>query len=353
MNYTHWQLNTTNNQTITTNRIISYDSEFVRERSYYPKLALIQLHQPHWTQAQLHDPLENDLSPIWQSLLNHPAPIVMHAGYQDLELMLAETGRLPQSIRDTQIGFSLFQPQKAIGYAGLIQHYLGIDLDKTETRSDWLARPLTQSQLNYAADDVGLLSRVYPMLVADLARLDRLTWWQEESTTLLTMQTQIHEELHWYKLRTAPQKLRKNHIPIAEALITLREYYAAEKDLPRRKILADEAIVSIALHQPRNYMDLAEYLHEEHIILTDANLVTEAFSKALNNEIPQKPRAPRLDVAQRRQVEKLEKMVYQIAIELNISSDTLATPKQIRDQIAYGESPLIKGWRKNIFEQLL
>ena len=224
MIHTPWQYATTN-ATYDPARILCYDSEFVRERSYIPKLALVQTCQPGGS-AQLYDPLEGDIP--WATILLHPAPLVMHAAAQDLELMQLCGGALPATIRDTQIGFALCSPHLAASYATLVEHYLGIVPDKSQTRSDWLARPLNAAQLDYAADDVGLLARLYPLLVADLQRLGRLAWWAEESATQLARQQQTRDAWHWYRLQGAPQ-LRHDDKPVAQILVEARERLAAQQ----------------------------------------------------------------------------------------------------------------------------
>ena len=231
MNHTPWQ-HATADTTYDPARILCYDSEFVRERSYIPKLALVQTCQPGGN-AHLYDPLDGADAVPWHNILHHPAPVVLHAGAQDLELMQLCGGALPATIRDTQTGFALCSPHLAVSYAALVEHYLGIAPDKSQTRSDWLARPLNAAQLDYAADDVGLLARLYPLLVADLQRLGRLAWWAEESAAQLARQQQPREAWHWYRLQGAPQ-LRHDDKPAAQILVEARERIAAARDLAAR-----------------------------------------------------------------------------------------------------------------------
>lgn len=347
MNHTFWRQQ--DSCALSPRRIVSYDSEFVREKSYYPKLALIQLHQPDWRQAILCDPLAADLAPLWAQLSAHKAPVVLHAGSQDLELMHAACGNLPAEIRDTQIGFALLSEHRAISYASLVLHYLGIELDKTETRSDWLSRPLTDAQCGYAADDVGLLSRLYPLLTADLAAKGRLDWWREDSAALLQAQTEPNEPIHWYKLRTAPQLLRRSHLPAAEALVQLREQLAADSDLPRRHIMPDEQLVKIALAMPKSWLELAEHLHEDHRMLCDAALANDCFQRFQAEAPPEKPRTARSSAAEKQQYARLEKFIAAAAADLGIHPDTIAPPRQMRSYLACPDTaPINRGWRASI-----
>ncbi len=349
MSYTPWQASSAD-FTLTDKRIVCYDSEFVREHFYYPKLALVQLYQPDWQQARLFDPTVQDLSVLWRNIIQHNAPIVMHAGIQDLELMQTVTGELPSQIRDTQLGFALCHPVPRIGYADMVRHYLDILLPKTATRSDWLLRPLRQEQYDYAADDVGLLSRIYPLLSAELASLGRLSWWQEECAYALSYQHEVTEPYHWYKLRGAPQKLRVAHYSAAEALVNIREQMAAKMDLPRRKVLSDEKLIAIALQKPTNAADVAEHLAESHLMLSDIAMVEDAFERHYKQPVVRQKRALRLNQQQKNRFYQLEKYVRHTAHDLGISRETLATPSQMREWLIKPEdAALNRGWRQPFF----
>ena len=330
-------------------RILCYDSEFVRERSYIPKLALVQTCQPG-SEAQLYDPLNGDVP--WASILQHPAPIVLHAATQDLELMQLCAGGLPTSIRDTQTGFALCTPKLAVSYAALVEHYLGIAPDKSQTRSDWLARPLQPAQLDYAADDVGLLARLYPLLVADLHRLGRLDWWAEESAAQLARQRQPREPWHWYRLQEAPQ-LQHADKPAAQILVEARERLAAAHDLPRRAIMSDRQLIAIAKKHPDSPESLAEYLADDHLLWQELPWLTERFNAQTPPPAP--PISPRLSPAKRQLYDKLCTYTTSTAAALNIHPDTLAPTRTLKQYIATPDanSPLLNGWRAAYFREPL
>ena len=349
MIHTPWQYATTNT-TYDPARILCYDSEFVRERSYIPKLALVQTCQPGGS-AQLYDPLlEGDIP--WAPILHHPAPLVMHAAAQDLELMQLCGGALPATIRDTQTGFALCSPHLAVSYAALVEHYLGIAPDKSQTRSDWLARPLNAAQLDYAADDVGLLARLYPLLVADLQRLGRLAWWAEESATQLARQQQTRDAWHWYRLQGAPQ-LRHDDKPVAQILVEARERLAAAHDLPRRAILSDRQIITIAQKRPPAPESLAEYLAPDHLLWQELPYLAQRFSD--NTPPPAPPASPRLSPAKRQHYEQLCAYTADTAAALNIHPDMLAPTRVLKNYVAKPDptSPLLTGWRAAFFREPL
>lgn len=351
MHYTTWQLTAADKLDLKATRILTYDSEFVRERNYYPKLSLVQLKQPGWQRAKLVDMQQQGHEVLWQQIADLDAPLVVHAASQDLELMYAESGKLPRTLRDTQIGFALCRPQKNVSYAELIHAYLDIDIDKSETRSDWLARPLTDEQLNYAADDVGPLTTVYPLLCAELARLGRLAWWAEECERLLAAEAEPKAPYHWFRLRGAPQKIRKQQQNAAEALTQLREAVAAEADLPRRKILSDEKLISIALKNPASIADVKALLGADHALFTNPSFADDLFSKVLAEVPPVKARAPKVSAAKKKLLDDASEFVLNTAHELNIEPDMLASPRQLRQWINsdFSETLLASGWRSEIF----
>ncbi|UJF23700.1 HRDC domain-containing protein [Suttonella sp. R2A3] len=329
-------------------RTLFYDSEFVRERSYYPQLALVQWQVSGQTTAVLCDPLEQ--TPPWQALNQHNAPIVMHSGSQDLELIRQESGTLPQQIRDTQIGFALCHPNLSVSFAELVKHYLDIDVDKSATRSDWIKRPLNNKQLDYAANDVGLLARVYPLLCAELNQLGRLSWWAEECAALKRAAVQHQLSQPWYKLRRAPQ-LKGRETAVAALLHQIREDLAREHDQPRRRILDDGIIVDIAKSAPQHIEDLAEHLKPKHLLFTRQNELIAGLANIDQQPYPIIPRSPRLNAQQRQRYNELVDRCQTLADKLNIHPDLLTTQKNLRAFCAGqpNNCRIDQGWRKVLF----
>ena len=352
MHHTSWRFSNAATVPLVAGRIIAYDSEFVRERSYYPKLSLIQLHQPGWPGACLIDGLNENSEALWARLEKHDAPLVLHSAEQDLELMRANGATLTNTLRDTQIGFALCHRQKNVAYAEMIASYLGIALNKSATRSDWLKRPLSDRQCQYAADDVGPLTACYPLLCAELQRLGRLSWWAEECRRLLAAhRNEEKKPYHWYKLRAGPQKLRKAQLPAAEALCALREAVAAAQDLPRRKVLDDEKLIAIALGEPSSLQDLANVLTDDHPLLTDTALGENIFTQALKRPPPARPRAARVSEKNKKALETLLQFNERTAADLDIAADTLASGQQLREWLNSDcqSGLLTTGWRGEIF----
>lgn len=338
-------------------RVLAYDSEFVRERHYYPKLSLVQIADGSG-EAHLYDAASGnpEHAPPWSALLHHPAPLVMHAGSQDLEMMRLYAQQQPQSIRDTQLGFAFLSRERTISFSALVQHYLGFAPNKSQTRSDWLQRPLDAAQLAYAADDVGLLLRVYPLLVADLQRAGRLAWWAEECQRLLhTAEEDDNTPFAWYHLRFAPQ-LRGRSIVIADILVRARETVAQAHDKPRRAILPDKVLLDLALADLDSLEALAEWLPPEHLLWHALPQLDDAFARLPRYTPEVIPRAPRLNMAQQRFYQRLQRAIDKMAADLGIHPSLVISPKKLRQWCGsgnYERGILREGWRGSLLNSII
>ena len=158
---------------------IALDTEFLREKTYYPKLCLLQIATPD-TVACI-DPIAlDDLSPLLEIIFDEDIIKVMHSGRQDMEIFFNIHGRPPSPVFDTQIAALLLGYADQIGYANLVREMLGVELDKLHTRADWSLRPLSADQLQYAADDVVYLADIYQKMIAQLTAMGRLAWLNED-----------------------------------------------------------------------------------------------------------------------------------------------------------------------------
>lgn len=154
---------------------IALDTEFLREKTYYPKFCLLQIAAPGWVACV--DPLTiNDLSPLFEAIYQPDIVKVLHSCRQDLEIFFHLTGQIPGPIFDTQIAAPLLGFQENPGYAMLVSSFLNINLNKAHTRTDWTQRPLSADQIQYAADDVIYLCKIYTLMCEQLEKLGRLNW---------------------------------------------------------------------------------------------------------------------------------------------------------------------------------
>ncbi|MGI8662663.1 MAG: ribonuclease D [Acidimicrobiales bacterium] len=245
--------------------LIGLDTEFHRERTFYPRVALVQLSWADGAQIVLVDALAVDLAPFAR-ILDGPATIVMHAGAQDLEVLQRECATVPTQLFDTQL---------AAGFCGwsnpslgtLVESIVGLRLPKGDRLADWLHRPLTDDQRDYAASDVAHLHHIHRWLVERLVADDRLAWAEDECAQLLHKATTPRDPLEaWWRVKEA-RSLRMPAAAIAQELAAWRELRAGEVDQPIRFVLPDLALVSIAQRPPVDVAALRRVrgLDERHL----------------------------------------------------------------------------------------
>ncbi len=253
------------------------DTEFHREKTYYPKLALVQI---GWVdKVALLDPFALDLTAL-NVVFSGPATVVLHAGTQDLEILSRIVGTLPQSIFDTQlaagfIGFS--NPSLAL----LSERLLGIGLPKGDRLTDWTKRPLSEGQLRYAASDVANLLSLKSEIESQLAVMGRLDWAWDESKVLLNKDRRgMPIERTWWKIKEC-RHLKGESRKVAQTLAVWRELRAARLDIPVRYVLSDLAIAVISQELPMTVDALAILRGVEHRFLVQGvdREILEAVSR--------------------------------------------------------------------------
>ncbi len=230
---------------------IGIDTEFVRERTFFPLPALIQVADPEG--VILIDILAlEDLIPLAE-ILAAPAPLkVMHAFSEDLEVLAIAAGCEPDAVFDTQLAGAFTGYGFSLGYRGLVEAMLDIHVDKGETRSDWLRRPLSEAQLRYAALDAEYLLPMYKKLDANLSTLGRRPWLEEEEKHVRRARERDKQpELAYLKVKDRLRLSPQDHALLRE-LAEWREREAMTRDRPRRHVLADNVLVAIAQSRPRS-----------------------------------------------------------------------------------------------------
>jgi len=226
-------------------KVICVDTEFHRESTYYPEFALMQIYGNG--ECWLVDPIElDDLSPLWDILCDENILKVFHAARQDVEIIVKEAGRMPLPLFDTQVAAALLGYGQQVGFGNLVQRITKKNLPKGESFTDWKARPLTTKQLEYAADDVIWLMPVYQHLQERLEARDRLTWLNEEQATLCNIDTYNADDQTVFWRVKGSNKLKGKHLAALRELAAWRERMAKERNIPRRRMLADEPLLEIA-----------------------------------------------------------------------------------------------------------
>lgn len=235
---------------------IAIDTEFMRSHTYFPHAGLIQVGDGQG--CYLIDPLAIDDLSALTALMVHPETIkVIHSCSEDLEVFRFLLGVVPKPMFDTQIAAAFANIGFSMGYAALVQDQLSIDLEKGETRSDWMQRPLSQSQLHYAALDVAYLLIVYGKILSQLKSLGRLSWVQEECATLVAAAESPDDfSLAYTKIKLA-WKLYPDQLAVLRAVCIWRESKARELDIPRNRLMKEGAAWEVARRKPTQLKQLA------------------------------------------------------------------------------------------------
>lgn len=326
---------------------IGLDTEFMRERTFYPRLCLVQIS----TNERIYclDPLElDDLDELWDTLTL--ASWVLHSGRQDVEVLYLLTGHMPRRIFDTQIAAGLLGYAPQLGYGALVSELCGVALPKTHTRADWSRRPLTPALLEYAAQDVEYLLPARELLAERLEKLGRLEWAEEDSRDLLD------ETLYAADPVTAVQRVKgANRLPgrahqAATKLAAWREKEAIEKDRPRQWIMKDATLLELATAGPRDLAALKRIDSLPSATVRRAGqallgLLAEARGEPANGREP----VNRLDEAGKEELREMQSLVAAQAGELGLQPEVLASRKELTAALA-GERKLrvFRGWRREM-----
>lgn len=234
---------------------ITVDTEFMREKTYYPQLCLVQVAGPD--EARAIDPLAPgiDLTPLLDLLANPRVLKVFHAARQDIEIFLHMTGKVPNPVFDTQIAAMVCGFGDAVSYETLASQLARARIDKSMRFTDWSVRPLSEKQIQYALADVTHLRIAYEKLVRKLEKNGRLEWLSEEMTELNHPGTyRVLPEDAWKRLK--PRSSSAKFLNVLKELAAWREREAQERDLPRQRVVRDETLTEIAAHHPATVADL-------------------------------------------------------------------------------------------------
>ncbi|GMR03932.1 MAG: ribonuclease D [Gammaproteobacteria bacterium] len=330
---------------------IALDTEFLRSRTYYAHLCLIQVATPDVVACV--DPLVHDLDidPLL-NLIHSPKILkVFHSARQDLEVFHDLRQVAPQPLFDTQIAAALAGYDDQIGYAALVESITGVKLAKQHTRTDWKARPLTPEQIRYAEDDVRHLREVYVYLAERLSALGRKEWLEEECAALADPALYRNEPEQAYR------RIRQGHLLPPEAQTVLselaawRENTAQKKNLPRSWVMADAALLEVARTAPGNLEQLAEM---KGVSIGNASKWGPQILEAVRAGQNMPPRrlwngSRPLDRHQQALYARMAARVRQVAQEQKIHPGMIARRKDIQELILDGDSgPLARGWRRRL-----
>ena len=338
-------------------RYCALDTEFVREKTYYPLLALIQLATE--THQACIDPLSiDDFSPLLDIFIDDKMLKILHAPGQDMELFFHQFDTLPKPVFDTQLAAAVLGYANQIGYADLVGRLCGVQLDKKHTRANWSRRPLSKSELNYAMDDVRYLIEMHDKLAAELEKRGRTGWVQADFHALSDPESyRLDETLLWRRLKGV-QRLKGAALNNADQLCRWREQVAIDKNRPRRWIIKDEDIVDIARFKPGSHQELAQIgnLGKEYIKKNgDAILqVLRDAAKIDSADYPKQADIIKLDNGQQAIADCLMALCRDITERNDIALASVTTKKEL-DLLVTGkrDTKLAGGWRYEMLGKYL
>ncbi|MGK2949849.1 MAG: ribonuclease D [Acidimicrobiales bacterium] len=328
--------------------VYGLDTEFHRERTYHARLALLQLSWPGGVAVV--DPLAVDVAPLGR-VLQGDGLCVMHAASQDLEILQRVCGGVPRRLFDTQVAAG-FVGYSSVGLGGLVQGELGIKLPKADRLTDWLARPLSEDAVAYAASDVVHLHELHARLVASLEDRGREQWAYDECEVHRTRAASgTVPERAWWKIKEA-RSLRGRAAAVAQSLAAWRERKAAEVDRPVRFLLADLALVSMAQRPPASEDDLRRVRGLDDGKRKGAAgrelLAAAAEGVALPLEAVQVPPTDGVDRSRRAAASLVSAWAAQRARDLQIDAAILATRADIEALLMGDGGRLSTGWRHDV-----
>ena len=334
---------------------VTVDTEFMREKTYYPELCLVQLAGAHDVAVVDAQAPGMDLAPLGRLLAKPEIVKVFHACRQDVEIFLLLFGAVPQNLFDTQVAAMVAGFGDQVGYDSLVQALTGAHIDKAYRFSDWSARPLSGSQLAYAAADVTHLRQVYETLRHKLQNEGRLAWVAEEMALLTRPETyHVDPERAWERLKIRSNSRRQ--LGLARAIAAWREREAQRINIPRGRLLKDEQIPEIASLAP----DSAEALAKARGVSTGfasgksgaSLLAAIAEAKALPEEaLPKIDRQRENPKASPALVSLLKVLLAATAEKHNVAARLVASSDEIETLAldATAPNPVLEGWRRDMF----
>ena len=335
---------------------VAVDTEFMRENTYWPELCLVQI--ANTEEAAAIDPMAPgiDLAPLLDLMCNNEDVLkVFHAGGQDVEIIVNLTGKTPHPIFDTQIAMMAISQSEQIGYANLVETWVGVTIDKGARFTDWSRRPLTDRQIEYAIGDVTYLAGIFPKILKKLIKTNRGLWLDAEMEKLADPANYLTDPgVAWKRIRQPgrnPQVLGR-----MKALAAWREAEAQHKNIPRGRIMRDETLADIASHPPKGQADLAKVrglsaAWKDNDIGKRLMKVLAEAEPLPKSEMPEKIKQGAPLGKEGALVADLLKLLLKIrAREIDVAPRLLTRADEM-EALAAGvrDLPVLQGWRYEVF----
>jgi len=338
---------------------VTVDTEFLRERTYYSKLCLVQLAVPgeDAKNAVLVDPLAEGLSldPLYDLFRDPGVVKVFHAARQDLEIFFVDAGVIPAPLFDTQVAAMVCGHGDQVGYETLVRKIARADLDKSSRFTDWSRRPLSEAQKKYALGDVTHLRRIYEVLAAELEETGRGPWVEEEMAVLKDPATyRVEPSEAWLRVKTRTNSGK--FLAVVKELARFREGYAQSRDIPRSRVFKDDALLELASTKPADMNDLSR----SRLLLREARRgeiaegILAAVRVGLETPADQMPKAPdngrdKLQVNPAL-ADLLRVLLKARSEETKVAQRLIANASDL-DLLAAGRRDVaaLRGWRAEVF----
>ncbi len=339
-------------QNITGHDQLGVDTEFMREKTYFAQLCLLQIS----TRDAIYcvDPLvENSQEEFWKQLL--AGSWVVHSARQDIEVVYQTAGAMPREIFDTQIAAGLLGMPAQVGYAGLVKELFDVDMAKSHTRADWTKRPLAEAVLDYAAEDVEYLLPAADVLSEGLDKKGRLDWARQDSELLLDPALYDISGAQAVDRLKGARNFRGAKRAAAVRLATWREEEAIQRNRPRQWIIRDNVLLDIAYKLPSSQRQLAEIEGiSPKLVSRVGTQLLDAVGASQDEENGYEPPRPP-DEVQKALLKEMQAQVAECAKDLNLAAETVASKRELSSVIISGnrETRVFTGWRRELIGERL
>ncbi len=333
--------------------VLAIDTEFLREKTYYARLCLLQMQTDDET--IIVDPFAVSdlgvLAPLFQS---SSIMKIVHSGRQDLEILNREVGLLPQPLFDTQVAAALLGHTQQIGYGSLVSAVCGVQLAKMDSFTDWSRRPLSASQISYAADDVIYLPQLYHTMTDELERLGRIHWLDPDFAALIDPALYVDDPRDRYRRLKRVGQLSRRQLSAAREVAAWREKRARDRDIPRKWVMTDEQVVEACKREARTIDSLFMVRGlSDRLSTGDARTVVRCICRGLDLEPDKWPKSDHVayggDVNVDAVLDAMTALVRLRARQNNIAFQTLASHSDLV-KVAHGhkDAEILRGWRREI-----
>ena len=332
-----------------TSEVLAIDTEFMREKTYYPRLCLLQLGTDDEQVAV--DPFKVSLIEPLRDLFSNPSITkVLHACSQDMEILLQYCGVLPHPLFDTQIAAGFLGDNYQIGYGTLVEQYAGVTLSKAQSLTDWSRRPLDAAQLRYAYDDVRYLPQIWRTMRAQLEELGRMGWVEPEFAHASDPDTYRRNPREAFRKVKHTGSLTRRQLAVAREVAAWRDERACELDRPRRWLLPDEQLVEVCRRMPASTGDLMRIRGMESVSVMDQAKIVSAVKRGLacpQEECPEPDRRFRPSLDQECVCDLMYAMTRMVAEREGIAPALLASRDDLMRLLVDGgdDCAVCTGWR--------